>query len=72
MPKYLIIAYLKSHVNESIFTLFTDDDEMKARHVDSLMDNGFRVTVYEWYVPKDVVNEMPYYKILCECFKLGY
>lgn len=71
MPKYMIIAYQKSHVKESIFTLFTDDEEMKARHIEHLMYLGLRVSVYEWHETEDD-NEMPYYKILCECFHLGY
>lgn len=70
MPQYMIIAYLKSDIKSSIFTLFAYDDEQKTRHVDSLMDFGFRVCVYEWYVPFE--DEMPYYKILCECRRLGY
>ena len=71
MPKYLIIAYLKSDIKSSIFTLFTDDEEQKQRHIFRLMEFGFRVTVYEWHESEDD-NEMPYYKILCECFQLGY
>ena len=69
MPKYLIIAYLKSDIKSSIFTLFASDDDETQRHVYELMNFGFRVSVYEWYEPEDD-NEMPYYKILCECFRL--
>lgn len=71
MPKYLIIAYLKSDIKASIFTLFAADEDEKQRHVFELMNFGFRVSVYEWNESEDD-NEMPYYKILCECFKLGY
>lgn len=69
MPQYLIIAYLKSDIKSSIFTLFAADDDERQRHVYELMNFGFRVSVYEWYEPEDD-NEMPYYKILCECFRL--
>lgn len=70
MPKYMIIAYLKSDIKSSIFTVFAADKDEERRHVYSLMDFGFRVAVYEWYETEDD-NEMPYYKILCECFRMG-
>ena len=70
MPKYMIIAYYKHDIKSSIFTLFTSSDDQKRRHIDYLMNLGFRVSVYEWYEPEDD-NEMPFYKILCECFLLG-
>ena len=66
MPQYLIIAHLKSDIKSSIFTLFSDDYTGTNNHVSTLIEFGFRVSVYEWYDPEE--DHMPYYKLCYEAF----
>lgn len=69
MPKYLIISYQKSDIKNSISAKFIDDHDLLETYLSWMMVMQYRLAIYEWYVPEDD-NEMPYYKILFECFRL--